>query len=385
MLEKTPNNSHAIPTLRRFLNFLYSFLIILATVGLFSCKATTCVPFVEKEDEEEFFFSDARREITRIITIYAIELKQMLCMTLENSYIMHDDFGFHIWVDWKSQDNLDIEETRRLFVSVVEGLLDRLNYDEELKSMTGNFVFSPDYLYLSIEFESFFGKYIDPLYVARIDLEEGIVSSYYAHDAFDVKTPVYHKHYEPYETSLLIVQTQRGMWAMQEDIRQNEITLEKEKTEYLRLLRQGLERRLRTKYKIDVNPPIPALNRLPQTAPYGLQRNPYPVAPPLNYPNPYLPTYPNYPTNPAYPATPYPAAPAYPNNYPTNVPNAPNGASPAYQPSNNPYPQQGQDYLNPAPYQPFQQPGYNPGQTAPGSPQWSPSITVPSLQPLNPV
>lgn len=408
---------------------LYGVLAILLTLFLLGCKATTCVPFADKLDEEELFFSDARREITRIITIYSIELKQQLCLQLENAYVMHDDFGFHVWVDWKSQENLDIEEGRRYFVSIVEGLLDRLNYDDNLKSMTGNFQFSPDFLYLSIEFESFFGKYIDPLYIGRLELVDGIFGAFYAHDGFDVKSPVYHKHFEPYETSVLIVQTQRAMWEMQKEIEDSELKLEKEKAEYVRLLRQAFERKLRVKYKINENPPIPSVNRLQQSAPYLPQRmypivpvvpgqpylppagypanvppgypavvpSAYPAAAPFAYPNtplinplapnapsaayPYGPqstTYPTYApqTNAPVQQQPYPSPTqtyfANPNGIPQVYTPSPNGASPAYRPSNNPYPQQGQDFY-PAPQQPSSNPNYYP------------SVTVPLLQPLNPI
>ncbi len=219
------------------------FLLIIAATSCGACREG-CAPVREPQVEEDYFGKDIRRELERIITIYALGLKQKRCMQLEHAYIVHD-FGYHVSLDFTSQDTLEIEEARVLFVEVVEEFLDLLNKDSVLASYTSGYEFTPEDLYYSIEYESFRGKYIDPLYVARQQLEEGLFTSYYAHDALDTKSVVYHKHYEPWETSVLIVHTQKEMLAEEKKqaalLKQEEI----DKEAALRLKRLEFERELR--------------------------------------------------------------------------------------------------------------------------------------------
>ena len=89
----------------------------------------------------------------RILTLYSIELKRDKCVQMEHAHVMHDEIGYHLWIDYTSQDNLDIEETRRFFVDLVEELLKRLNNDRILTAYTGGFVFTPLTLFISVDFD----------------------------------------------------------------------------------------------------------------------------------------------------------------------------------------------------------------------------------------
>lgn len=127
---------------------------------------------------------------------------------LHSSYAnMCDDTGrFTVWLDFYTQKLLDLEGARRLMVEMSQGLLRHLNgyiYNNPSNAEKGGFTYND--LYISVEFESYFGKYVDPLYVGRMELKDGYFNAFYAHTALDPKSIVFHQHFEPYETSVHII------------------------------------------------------------------------------------------------------------------------------------------------------------------------------------
>ncbi len=105
-----------------------------------------------------------------------------------------------VWVHYHSQRLADPDAARRIIVMIVQGLL------EELQKDAGEVMWTHHDLYVDVEFESFHGKYVDRLYVGRVELLNGIVSASYAHTALDNKSVVFHQHFEPYDSSLYFIQ-----------------------------------------------------------------------------------------------------------------------------------------------------------------------------------
>lgn len=99
---------------------------------------------------------------------------------------------------FRTQRLVDLCEGRDLIVEFVEGFLRRINSDPTIVSYLNPFPLTADRLKINIEFESFFGRYIDPLYMGRIALEKGIVF-YYTHDSLDPDTTKWKQRVEPYE------------------------------------------------------------------------------------------------------------------------------------------------------------------------------------------
>lgn len=227
------------------MRYLLALLFSLSVMSIAGCacspRNTDCNPYVDEVARDEFFVDGARRELIRLITVYFTELKLNKCFNLEHAFVEKDPFGYKIWIDFTAQDILDIEGARRLFVGFVQNLLERLNGDPILAAQTEGHHFTIADLYISVEFESFFGKYVDVLYVARMQLECGVMTSYYAHDALNHDSVTYHKHYEPYETSLLIVQTEQELMVNSKQVEEETKRAERQRRADIRAKRIELE------------------------------------------------------------------------------------------------------------------------------------------------
>lgn len=152
-------------------------------------------------DEDQY---QATCEISKIIIDYQDELKRDLEMYLIHSYAEPDEYGqWHIWLDFNTQEILDVAGARRMIVRTVEGFLDRLNSHPWLYIRTGRF--TPMSLYVSVELTSYYGKFIDPLIVGRMELEGGFLTCYYAHDALNPRSIIFHQHFEPYASAVCFV------------------------------------------------------------------------------------------------------------------------------------------------------------------------------------
>lgn len=144
------------------------------------------------------------QEITCTISKMAVRLDKEEGLYLHSAYANKSMGEFLIWADFKTQRILDLQGARRLSVDLVESILANLNENPSL-----NTTFSIENLYLSIEFESFFGAYVDPLYVGRVELKDNFLTCFYAHTALDPDSVVFHEHTEPYYTSKVIVTCER--------------------------------------------------------------------------------------------------------------------------------------------------------------------------------
>ena len=155
-------------------------------------------------------------EASELINLYALELEELEELKLCNAYVYkepYEDGTYHYvyWVEFKSMGLYDVCDGRHLLVRVVEGLTERLNMSAQLTEFTSYSEITPHDVYVSISFESYFAEYIDPLYLARIELEDGYYSKFYAWTGFDFQhNKLFHKHTEPYFRSRQIVDIQEG-------------------------------------------------------------------------------------------------------------------------------------------------------------------------------
>ncbi|GEM_PF-2299348 len=156
-----------------------------------------------KPDPETWAYT---KEILKIVNTMGAELEYYHQVWLEHSYAIRDDDGqFYIWLDFSTQSLQDIPGARRLMVKLVTDLLGRLNDSSMLAAAQQGIPFTTDNLYVDIEYTSFYGVYDDPLYVGRSELDHGYMNVFYAHTAFEKEPVYYHKHSEPFETSVEIV------------------------------------------------------------------------------------------------------------------------------------------------------------------------------------
>lgn len=196
-------------------------IVFLLLVGLTSCNC--CLPPEGKKSAEIIRVPMSSeeysiiKEIAAIIINYDDELKRDLNVYLDNSYAFPNEERGHIviWMDFHSQEILDVAGARRMIVRIVEGLLERVNTDPWLSEYAGG-SFTPKDLYISVELTSFYGKHNDVLIVGRMELNNGVLNCYYAHDALDPRSVEQHQHFEPYESARFFVEQEDLMRERQE-------------------------------------------------------------------------------------------------------------------------------------------------------------------------
>lgn len=135
--------------------------------------------------------------MTDLVIWYSNTLKDEKRLDLEDSRIEYDDFITRISLDYSSQRLLTVNEARLLLVEVVEDFLELLNNDPRLQGDLFKYPFTADNLWVRINFESFYGIYLDPLYVGAIWLQCGC-TYIYAFDRKDNNIDWEHHRFEPY-------------------------------------------------------------------------------------------------------------------------------------------------------------------------------------------
>lgn len=114
-------------------------------------------------------------EVTAVVQDFAVELKYEKRLTLENAQTYFNG-GIHtIQISFRTQRLVDMCDGRELIVDIVEGLLAKLNQDIILGPAFSDFPFTANNLEVYIDFESFYGEYVDPYYLWWIGLEDGDV------------------------------------------------------------------------------------------------------------------------------------------------------------------------------------------------------------------
>ncbi|GAB4237004.1 MAG: hypothetical protein Tsb0021_16840 [Chlamydiales bacterium] len=130
-----------------------------------------------------------------VADIYDTEFDLHVC----HAYICFHEGRYYIWADFYTQELLEIIEARHLLVRLIDGLID-------LATDISSVQLDPRQMYVNVSFESFYGKYVDPLYVGRMELKNGYISAYYAHTALNPNLVIFHQHFEPYLTTRLLTE-----------------------------------------------------------------------------------------------------------------------------------------------------------------------------------
>lgn len=151
-------------------------------------------PWVKKIDSEE---------LSRIVINFSTKMKIDKHLELEDSWASYDDNILKMCLRYSSQRLLTLYDARLLMVEVVEELLYRLNNNTIISFELDHFPFTAADLDVQLNFESFYGRYIDELYIGMAWLQAGCVHFY----AFDRKDPSLngidwdHYRFEPYSKS----------------------------------------------------------------------------------------------------------------------------------------------------------------------------------------
>lgn len=181
----------ADPTMRS-IAILWMFLAAILT----SCQPQVVGtgPWVKKIDSEA---------LSTIVINFATKMKIDKHLELEDSWAGYDDYITTLCLQFSSQRTLTVYDARLLLVELVEEFLYRLNNNTVVSFELDHFPFTAKDLDIKINFESFYGRYIDELYVGLVWLQDGCVHFY----AFDRKDPSLngidwdHHRFEPYTKS----------------------------------------------------------------------------------------------------------------------------------------------------------------------------------------
>lgn len=147
-------------------------------------------------------------EITSIVQEVAEDFKGQRRLFLEKAKTYYNQGIRSIQLEFISQDIIEMCDARKLIVDLAEALLSKINQDPILSPDLITFPFPVSSLEIYITFESYFGKYIDPMYIAWICLEDGDVA-YYTFDTLDNTKRCWHARRESYATSREIVVYER--------------------------------------------------------------------------------------------------------------------------------------------------------------------------------
>lgn len=121
-------------------------------------------------------------------------------LKLEHSSVCYDTAIIGLRLEISSQEILMMCQARDLLVDLVEDFLREINSDPILGDQLASYPFSANHLQIEINFESFFGIYVDPFYIGCIQLRNGMVR-YSAFDMKDEHWHSWHSKVEPYVKS----------------------------------------------------------------------------------------------------------------------------------------------------------------------------------------
>jgi hypothetical protein len=165
--------------------FVMFFILILA-----SCQIRTIGigSWIKKIDAEE---------ASRLMLNFAAKMKREQRLDLEDSRLVYNDYIKKWYIEFSSQRLVTMCEARLLLVTVVEEFLYRINNHSLLSFEVEQFPFTASNLDIKINFESFHGLYVDPLYIGQIWLKCGC-AYYYAFDRKVQDIDWSHDRWEPY-------------------------------------------------------------------------------------------------------------------------------------------------------------------------------------------
>lgn len=133
---------------------------------------------------------------------------------LEDSWVYYNDEGpngenvvHHIWLQYRSQNILELQDARSKLVDLVEEFLEKLkNNPDTASSLIAGF--SADNLLIYVDFQSYWGLYADPQYIGWMVLEDGMVY-YYDFDVKNIYVDYWYDRVETYNKSREIVRLER--------------------------------------------------------------------------------------------------------------------------------------------------------------------------------
>lgn len=167
---------------------LITFLLLATFICSCQRKVITEGPPVQMIDTEA---------MSELVIRYSAILKDDKHLNLEDSRVAYDTSIQQISLEYSTQSLLTVYDARLLIVEVVEGFLELLNDDPRLQSTLIMYPFTSDNMCVKINCTSFYGLYLDPLYVGAIWLYKGCTYIY----AFDRKNNDIdwdHHRFEPY-------------------------------------------------------------------------------------------------------------------------------------------------------------------------------------------
>jgi hypothetical protein len=168
-------------------------LICASILILTSCQKKVVVsePEVKKIDSEE---------LSKIIINFSAKMKIDKHLELEDSWASYEDYIKKLYLRYSSQRLVTLYDARLIMVELVEELLYRINNHSILSYELEHFPFTADDLDIKINFESFYGRYIDEQYIGLVCLQDGGVH-FYAFDHKDQSIDRFHDRFEPYTKS----------------------------------------------------------------------------------------------------------------------------------------------------------------------------------------
>lgn len=166
----------------------FSLIFIMLIVFLLPSCVQIRVINPRRIDPEAILYEAGKRvdaeEISRVVIIYAQQVKKKYKhLILEDSQAFFEGKKLkRIQLEFSTQNVMELKEARDLLVDTVDELLARLN-DEVLITEAAGGELDPCNLDVYINFESYYGLFVDPTYIGFMSLRDGIVSFY----AFDWK------------------------------------------------------------------------------------------------------------------------------------------------------------------------------------------------------
>lgn len=109
--------------------------------------------------------------VSRLMAFYAADMYDKHRLELEDSCVLRDENAIYRFnISFSSQRLLNLCDVRLLLVQVVDDFIDRVNNHAVLSFQLDSFPLTANNVDLNINFESFFGLYVDPLYIGKAQL-----------------------------------------------------------------------------------------------------------------------------------------------------------------------------------------------------------------------
>lgn len=165
-------------------------LILMLVLSLTGCRRQAAIdeapanPWTEWEARGIYWNSTVDvPEVSKLVAFFAREMYDLYRLELEDSCVLRDANSIYRFnLSFSSQSLITLCEARLLLVNVVDEFIYRVNNHTILSFQLNQFPLTEDNVDININFESFFGKFVDPLYIGKAQLWFGD-SYFYAFNA----------------------------------------------------------------------------------------------------------------------------------------------------------------------------------------------------------